>query len=316
MSLCASPPECCVGLDVSKDTISAFISSTSRSIEITNDRKAIRRFLKSLSEDAIVICEPTGGHESLLLCELACADIICHRTDTLKVKAFIRSFGILGKTDRIDAQALCQYGLERWRKLAPWIAADEKLMQLKNLVERRRDLVSMKVAETNRLKAPGMVELNDHIQLSISFLERQIKEIEQRIEALVETYSLLQRRIEICRSLQGVGPVTAFSLMALMPELGILSRRQAAALAGVAPHPNESGQFKGYRRQRGGRPAIRQILFMAALAASRAKGPLKDFYNRLVSQGKKKIVALGALSRKIIIILNARLRDDMNEQQS
>ena len=143
----------------------------------------------------------------------------------------------------------------------------------------------------------------------------QIEAIEAEIKALIEKSPQLRAAFRHMQSLPGVGTVIAATLLAHMPELGTLQRRQAASLAGVAPHANDSGQFKGHRTMRGGRTQVRRHLFMAALAASRAKGPLHDTYQRLVQNGKKRIVAIGALMRKIIVILNARLRD-LNAQQS
>ena len=139
--------------------------------------------------------------------------------------------------------------------------------------------------------------------------------IEAEIKALIEKSPQLRAAFREMQSLPGVGAITATALLAHMPELGSLQRRQAASLAGVAPHANDSGQFRGHRTMRGGRSEVRRLLFLAALAASRAKGPLRESYQRFIANGKKPIVAIGALMRKIIVILNARLRD-LNAQQS
>ncbi|MCA1242057.1 transposase, partial [Stappia stellulata] len=143
-------------------------------------------------------------------------------------------------------------------------------------------------------------------------LDRQLAALDTAIDALCARCRLLARRIALYRSLPGVGPRTAIALAATMPELGTMTGKQAASLAGLAPHPRDSRTLRGYRKTRGGRPQIRSILFMAALGAARSNGPLKPFYQRLVESGKKKLVALTAVMRKIVVILNARMRDEFN----
>lgn len=312
-------PEIVLGFDVSKDTLTVVEArsswSSSKPCVIDNTAVAIRRFLKSIGRIDLAVCEPTGGHEHVLLVELMAAGIACHRVDALKVKAFIRSFGTLAKTDARDAEALAQYGKDRWERLSLFQppAADRRMLTA--LVARREDLVAIKVAELNRSKGPADKVIKASLAAMLKAVVDQIEAIEAEIKALIEKSPQLRAAFRHMQSLPGVGTVIAATLLAHMPELGTLQRRQAASLAGVAPHANDSGQFKGHRTMRGGRSQVRRHLFMAALAASRAKGPLHDTYQRLVQNGKKRIVAIGALMRKIIVILNARLRD-LNAQQS
>lgn len=312
-------PEIVLGFDVSKDTLTVVEArsswSSSKPCVIDNTAVAIRRFLKSIGRIDLAVCEPTGGHEHVLLVELLAAQIACHRVDALKVKAFIRSFGTLAKTDASDAKALAQYGKDRWERLSLFLppAADRRMLTA--LVARREDLVAIKVAEQNRSKGPADKVIKASLAAMLKAVIGQIEAIEAEIKALIEKSPQLRAAFQHMQSLPGVGAVIAATLLAHMPELGTLERRQAASLAGVAPHANDSGQFKGHRTMRGGRTQVRRHLFMAALAASRAKGPLHDTYQRLVQNGKKRIVAIGALMRKIIVILNARLRD-LNAQQS
>ena len=312
-------PEIVLGFDVSKDTLTVVearsSSSAAKPCVIDNTAVAIRRFLKSIGRIDLAVCEPTGGHEHVLLVELMAAGIACHRVDALKVKAFIRSFGTLAKTDARDAKALAQYGKDRWERLSLFLppAADRRMLTA--LVARREDLVAIKVAEQNRSKGPADKVIKASLAAMLKAVVGQIEAIEAEIKALIEKSPQLRAAFRHMQSLPGVGTVIAATLLAHMPELGTLQRRQAASLAGVAPHANDSGQFKGHRTMRGGRTQVRRHLFMAALAASRAKGPLHDTYQRLVQNGKKRIVAIGALMRKIIVILNAKLRD-LNAQQS
>lgn len=303
-------PHRCLGFDVAKDTIAV---SDGRTVQvIDNKRPAIRRFLRSCQAD-FALCEPTGGHEAVLLEECRRLDLPAHRADTRKLKAFIRSRGRLGKSDAIDARELAAYGLERWASLGLWQAADTAQDKLKALVRRRDDLVAAKVAEQNRAKAPGAGDLAASFRAVLAVLERQIQHVEQAIRLLMRT-GTLKHRTDVVTAMTGIGQTTAAALLAAMPELGTMDRKQAAALAGLAPHPNESGKKIGHRRIRGGRPAVRTILFMPAMQAAGGRGEFAPFYKRLVAAGKKPILALAAVMRKIVVTLNARLRDAQMQQ--
>ncbi|MDX8483535.1 transposase, partial [Mesorhizobium sp. VK24D] len=261
-----------------------------------------------------VVCEPTGGHESLLLEECLRAGIACHRADTLKLKSFIRSFGTHGKSDPIDAGMLWAYGRERWEKLCLWQAPDADAVRLRALVRRRQELIALKGAEKSRAKAPCSRDLAASFKALIKAVEHQIQTIEAAIRELIANSSTLKRRAAICTAMDNLGPIMAAKLLASLPELGSMTRRKAAALAGVAPHPNDSGQRRGYRKIRGGRPDVRSMLYMPALCAAAGKGEFAAFYKRLRANGKKPMVAIAAVMRKIVVTLNARLRDAMIPQ--
>jgi transposase len=317
MAFLHQQPVICLGVDIAKGSI---IISDGRAAAraVANNRRAICAFLNQCRADFIV-CEPTGGHERLLLEECRKAGIPVHRADTLKLKAFIRSFGTLGKSDAIDAAGLAAYGRERWARLALWSPPDPQVEQLQRLTRRRNELLAMKVAEQNRAKAPGTKapggkELAASFKAMLAMIGRQIAAVDAAIAKLATESSRLRPRIATCISMDGIGLRTATALLGEMPELGSMTRRQAAALAGLAPHPNESGQSKAYRKIRGGRPGIATILFMPALRAAGGQGPFAAFYKRLVDNGKKPIVAIAAVMRKIIITLNARIRDNMIPQ--
>lgn len=308
-----SPSHVC-GFDVAKDSITAFDTATGRLTTFPNRAASIRDVLSGLSPDCLCVLEPTGGYERLLVSELASAGLACHRADTLKVKAFSRSFGRLAKTDAIDAQALARYGADRWQHLPLFTPADEDQTALASLNARRQDLTALKVAEQNRAKAPGPDCIRRSCLAILRAIQSEIAAIDAAIDALVSACPKLARRIEVCCTLPGVGKRTAITLAALMPELGTLQRKQAASLAGVAPHPKDTGTIRGYRRMRGGRSSVKPALFMAALAASRANGPLREVYQRLIANAKKPKIAIAALMRRIIVILNAKIRDDMKNQ--
>jgi transposase len=303
-------PRHCLGFDIAKETIAV---SDGRDVQVIDNRRpAIRRFLCACHAD-FALCEPTGGHETILLEECLRLRLPAHRVDTRKLKAFIRSRGRLGKSDAIDARELAAYGLERWASLALWCAADPCQEKLKALVRRRDDLVATRVAERNRANAPGAGELADTFRAVLAVLERQIKRVELAIQALMRT-GVLKHKADVVTAMHGIAQTTAAALLAAMPELGAMDRKQAAALAGLAPHPNESGKKIGYRRMRGGRPAVRTILYMPAMQAACGRGEFAAFYKRLIAAGKKPILALAAVMRKIVVTLNARLRDAQIQQ--
>ncbi len=305
-------PTSFIGCDVGKAEIVVFDSRSEHTTSLRNEPAALAAFAASLDATCLVICEATGGYEANLLDALIAAGRPVHRADARKVKAFIRSFGTLGKSDRIDARALTQYGKERHDRLVRWQPRDCERDQLHQLVTVRRELVRQRVACSNRLQAPGMAAAQSRLQRILKVMEDEIAGLEKDIQALIKASEPLARTVKILRSIAGIGPATAAQLLALMPELGTMGRRQAAALAGLAPHPRQSGTTDLYRRTRGGRPDIKQTLFMAGLAAARHNPTLRAFYKRLCHNGKKPIVAIVAVMRKLIVIANARIRDAAN----
>ena len=314
MRILQHSPAHVVGFDIAKHSITLFDTGSGRTETIANRPADIRAFLARLDAGCLAVFEPTGGYERQLAAELVAAGIPCHRADTLKVRGFARSFGRLAKTDAIDARLLARYGEDRWQQLGLFTPARETLDLLASLVARRHDLTGLKVAEENRASAPGLDRITQSCKAMLRTIRHEIQSLDNEIDALIRSCPELARRVAVSQSLPGVGPRTAITLAATMPELGTMTRRQAASLAGLAPHPNDSGTISGYRRMRGGRAAVRPALFMAALAASRANGPLKLTYQRLIQNGKKPIVAIAALMRKIIVILNARIRDELAQQ--
>jgi len=302
-------PTAFIGCDVGKAEIVVFDSRTKRSRTIRNTPQALAEFAQSLDEHCLVICEATGGYEAELLDAVVTAGCAVHRADASRVKAFIRSFGTLGKTDQIDARGLTLYGEERHARLALWQPRDAERDRLHRLVMLRRDLVAQRTAWTNRAEAPGAAELGRYIQPVLACLAAEITAIDADIAGLIDRSPALRGDAKALCGIAGIGPRTAATLIALMPELGRLQRRQVAALAGLAPHPRQSGTSNAYRRVRGGRPEVKRSLFMAALVASRHNPHLRAFHQRLMEQGKKPLVALVAVMRKLIIMANAVLRD-------
>lgn len=303
-----------IGCDVGKLHIVVFDSATAKTVQIENKRRALAAFARSLDRDCLALCEATGGHEATLLEALVAAGIPAHRADARKVKAFIRSWGTLGKSDGIDARALARYGAERHQHLRRWSTPDRQRARLQALVRTRRDMVDDRTAHNNRLGAPGGKIAAPYLKKMVACLERQIQRIEADIRSLLDECEDLARCRRALTEIKGIGPTTAATLIALMPELGTLTRREAAALAGLAPHPNQSGLSDGYRRTRGGRKEIKQALFLPALTAGRYHPTLSTFYKRMIQDGKKPIVAATAVMRRLIVIANAKIRDEFAEK--
>lgn len=300
-------PATIVGCDVGKTAIAVFDSASGHKSIIANDPDALGAFAAALPSGCLIICEATGGFEAALLLAVTRAGHAAHRADPRRVKAFIRSLGTLGKSDAIDARALARYGAERHATLLRWQPADAAYDQLHDLVMIRRDLVADRTAWSNRAGAPAS-QAAAFILPVIAALDAQLADLEDAIARLLTESAILAERVRRLQAIPGIGIVTAVALVALMPELGRVDRRGAASLAGVAPHPRQSGLHDGYRNTRGGRPEVKRTLFMAALAASRHHPELSHFHKRLRANGKRPIVALVAVMRKLIVLCNAVLR--------
>ena len=297
-----------IGCDVGKTAIVVFDTASGRTSTVANTPEALSGFAASLEATCFVVCEATGGYERDLLAALISAGVPACRADARKVKAFIRSFGTLGKSDAIDATALARYGLDRYAELPLWSAREPERERLQALVLARRDLVKDRLAYANRRTAPAAEPVHPYLEALLESFDAQIKAIEADIQALCAGCEPIAKAVKVLVAIQGVGQKTAAALIALMPELGSLPRRQAAALAGLAPHPNQSGQTDAYRRTRGGRPEVKRVLFMAAISAAKHNPTLSAFYKRLLSAGKKPLVAITAIMRKLVVIANAKLR--------
>ena len=304
-----------VGIDIGKDEFVAGFDSTQKTSVFNNAPEGWNRFIeehKILRSDGLIVLEATGGFESGLAKVLVKEGFAVHRADTRKVKNFIRSFGKYAKTDAIDALALANYGKERGSRLPLFLPLDPIQEKLRLLAERRMDLTQMLVQEKNRAKAPLNKPLLPSISVVIKCLEEQLSDIGKAIDELTLENEELIKRKRVLLKIAGIGNITANALLALLPELGLLDRRKIASLAGLAPHPKQSGQKTWYSPTVGGRRDLRPILFMAALGAIRKRdSEFAEFYYRLIANGKKKMVAITAVMRKLVVIANARLRDEL-----
>ena len=304
-----------MGIDIGKFDCVAHIYGSNITTTFKNTREGIAEFyteVKASLEKGLVVCEVTGGYERLVIEYLQSHTIAVHRANGRQIKNFIRSYGIIGKNDSIDAKALSHYAYERHPRLALYEKNTHET--LRELQGRRADLVSMHTAEKNRKSAPGGQSCVTSIDAVIAVLATQISLVEAQIKELIASDAILQMKVDTLKTLPGVGDITAATIVCQMPEIGTMNQKQVASLAGLAPHPNQSGMKNGYRRTRGGRRHLRAALHMSGLSASGSKSVLGDFYRRLVESGKPKMCALTAVTRKLIVIANARVKVALTEK--
>jgi transposase len=300
-----------VGLDVAK--LSLQLHLVDRFHNLANDPKGHRQLLKLLRDHpgAHVICEATGGYEQALVRCLQSADIPVTVVEAGRVRHFARAQGLRAKTDPIDAAVLSGYG--RTFSPAPTTAPSVQLQRLSSVTQRRRQLMQSLLMQRNYAEHySDSFQIRQSRQL-IRLLEKQIDECEQAISELIGTDEPLNKKAQRLQQIPGVGPITAATVLAEMPELGQITKTAAAALAGVAPYNDDSGDRRGKRRIAGGRRSVRTALYMATLSAVRHDRILKAFYQRLCANGKAPLVALTACMRKLIVLMNRLLKNEQFE---
>lgn len=277
---------------------------------IGNTENEINAWIKLMPDatNTIVVMEATGGYESLLVKLLHQCQVALAVVNPRQVRDFAKGIGIDAKTDAIDARVLARFA--EVVRPAPQAAPSEQQAKLGALVKRRRQLMDLINQEDNRLQQTTDNEIRKSIQTVLKHLKKQFETIGRQIETAVEADEANARKVEILKSVKGVGPVTISTLIAELPELGQLNRQQVAKLVGVAPINKDSGQSSGQRRAAGGRSTVRRVLYMAALVATRWNPTLKRFYRRLLAKGKLKKVALTAVMRKLLTILNIMVKNN------
>jgi len=297
-----------VGVDIAKFTLAIDLAGKAHTFE--NNPQGRAQLLKRLRAypQAQVVCEATGGYEQALVRSLQAAGIPISVIEAGRVRHFARAQGRRAKTDPIDAAVLSAYG-QACQPVASRAPSPQQ-QQLAELTQRRRQLVQLLGQERNHLEHyPDRFRQRQNRQLC-RLLERQIKECEHAIAALIQSDPPSQHKAERLQTIPGVGPVVASTMLAEMPELGTLTPQTAAALAGVAPYNQDSGNQQGGRSIAGGRRAVRCALYMATLSAVRHDPILKAFFHRLLSAGKKPKVALTACMRKLVILMNRLLKNN------
>jgi transposase len=302
-----------VGVDIGKFEFVVNVHGSKNTKSYTNDSDGIAQFYQELSSkltSALVVLENTGGYENMLVSFLYDKKIALHRANGRQVKFFIRSHAIIAKTDQVDAMALSCYAFERHDKLNLYQPNAYDLLQ--ELVVRRDDLIAIRTQEKNRLASAGKSSrYYESCKIILEALNQQVKLIDEEIKDIIANDKDLDMKNSMLQTVPGIGQVTAASILAHMPEIGTMNQKQVASLAGVAPHPNQSGTKNGYRRTRGGRRKMRPILFIAAFTAIRSKSALGEFYQRLIANGKAKMCAIVAVMRKMVVIANARIKQQL-----
>jgi transposase len=296
-----------VGIDVSKARLDVAVHAPPSYWQVANTEQGIAELvqrLQALTPTRIVL-EATGGFELPLVAGLMHARLPLHVLNPRRVRDFARATGQLAKSDKLDAKVLAHFASVL--KLEPRPIPSDEEEQLSALMTRRRQIVDMLAVEKNRLQTVRAT-LRADIAEHIVWLEQKLEMLNAEIKRFVQSSTLWQAKDQLLRSVPGVGPVTASTLLAMLPELGTLNRQQIAALVGVAPLNKDSGKRTGKRRIYGGRAAVRSVLYMAALAATRFNPRIQAFYQHLIAQGKEKKVALTACMRKLLVILNTMLR--------
>ena len=301
-------PSAYVGIDVSKGRLDVAIGEQGQFWNVANDEKGIAQLVERMKEvhPALIVLESTGGLELPVMAELYACKIPVALVNPGRVREFARSIGLLAKTDKLDARLLARFA-EAVRPPVTHLP-DEQEQHLIALVTRRRQLIEMLVAEQNRLNTVR-VSLRDNLEEHITWLRQALKDLDQEIQEFIQQSPIWKDKQDLLQSVPGVGPVTACSLLAELPELGTLDRKRIAALVGVAPFNDDSGHRRGKRRVKGGRSSVRNVLYMAALSASKFNPILNRFYQSMIKRGKEKKVALIACMRKLLTFLNAILRD-------
>ena len=300
-----------VGIDVAKHSLEVYLASEDRSFTVKNDTAGFRQLLDELpaAGHPLVVIEATGGYQSRVVGALVTAGHRVAVVNPRQVRDFARGLGILAKTDRLDARVIARFG-EQTRPRTVELGS-EKQAQLAELVTRRRQLIELRTAERNRLETATTKMVVKNIRHLVEQLDKQIRQLEEAIGQLVESEPELASKAALLQSVPGVGPVTVTSLLVDLPELGRLDRQQVAALVGVAPFNRDSGKFHGRRAIWGGRAAVRSVLYMAALTARRSNPLIRAFAQRLEARGKPIKVVLTACMRKLLVILNSIVKNNL-----
>ncbi len=298
-----------VGIDVSKARLDVHVLPSGQSFAVARDGDALASLVEDLAglSPGLIVLEATGGYEVTVAAALATAGLPLAVVNPRQIRDFARALGLLAKTDALDAKAIALFA-ERVRP-EPRPLADTQTQVLSELIARRRQIVVMMTAERNRrsqLTSRRMVKSVDRL---LAALQKELSALERELDETIRGTPAWREDEDLLKSVPGVGDITARALIADLPELGRLDRKKIAALVGLAPFNRDSGTMRGKRTIRGGRRHLRTTLYMAALVASQRNPILKAFYQRLLHAGKPKKLALVAVMRKLLVILNAIIRD-------
>ena len=300
-----------IGIDVSKARLDVAVSPGEHAWSVGNNEEGIQELITKIRElgtPKIVLMEATGGFERRPLALLGAAGLPVTAINPRNARDFAKSIGLLAKTDRVDAKVLALFAEKIRPPCRP--LPDEQTRALQDLIVRRRQMVDMLTAEQSRLATVEVAKIRHELVEHIAWLKKHIHIADYDLDQTIKNSPAWQPKSDLLKTVPGVGAVTTSTLLALLPELGTLSNKQIASLAGLAPFNRDSGTMRGRRCIWGGRAAVRNVLYMATLAATRFNPTIRAFYQRLRKLGKLPKVALVAAMRKLLTILNAMLRDN------
>jgi transposase len=297
-----------VGIDVSKDKLDVAVYPSNQMFNFENDQNGLDQLAQRLEDlkPQLIVFESTGGYELLAVTTLYAARLPVVVINARQIRDFAKSVGKLAKTDTIDAQVIAHFASAVRPELRP--LKDKLTQALTALVTRRRQIVEMIVAESNRLASATTQNRRD-IKTHIRWLKKRLAQIDTNIKGQIRKSPIFVKKDKILQSAPGVGPTTSATLICGVPELGTMDRKKIACLTGLAPLNRDSGKFKGRRMIWGGRAHVRAVLYMSTLSAIQFNPIIRQFYNRLTQAGKCKKVAITACMRKLLTILNAMLRE-------
>ena len=296
-----------VGIDVSKAQVDVAVRPTGQRWVVSYDQTGVEELVSQMVDlgPALVLLEATGGLELPLVAALAAAALPVVVVNPRQVRDFARATGTLAKTDALDAGVLAHFADVVRPDVRP--LKDAETQVLNSLTARRHQVMTMLVSEKNRL-GTAIGAVSPRIEAHISWLEQELSDLDKGLRQTLRRSPVWREKDDLLRTVPGVGEQLSLTLLANLPELGTLNRRQIAALVGVAPYNRDSGALRGKRAVWGGRSRVRAVLYMGALVASRHNPAIRDFYQRLLAAGKPKKVALVACMRKLLVILNAMLK--------
>ena len=296
------------GIDVGKANLDYLVSGKRKVKRCANNATDIKKLVAFFvsQEVDLVVMEASGGYEKAVAVAVIEAGLKVHVGNPTRIRNYAKAKGILAKTDNIDTATILEYG-EVMQPASQEIAT-QKQLKLGELVRRRRQLLSNRTVEKSRMDKHLSKEMEANIQKHIDWLSTEVEALDVEIEEMMLDDEEWQEKIAILESTPSVGKVTSRTLLAELPELGTLNRKQVAALAGLAPYNRESGKHRGKRKIFGGRAEVRGVLFMSTLNAKKNNPVIRDFYERLIAQGKPKMVAITACMRKLLTILNTMLK--------
>ena len=297
-----------VGVDVGKEQLDVYLYEKGLYFQVSNNATGIRKLLGRPGRYQVerLVMEATGRYQLLLAEQAFEKGLPVCIVKPLAVRRYAGAIDRLAKTDRIDAEVIAEFGARTQPRIS--VRKTRNLIAIKDLLSRRRQLMEMRTKELNRVQIMGK-SLETSCRRIIRELDKEIARIEKKLDQYVEQEAEWASKKVLLKTAPGIGDTMVYTLLADLPELGTMSNRQAAALVGVAPMNRDSGKLRGKRRIKGGRYGVRTTLYMATLSATLCNPVIKDFYQRLVAKGKHKKVALVACMRKLIVILNAMLRD-------